>query len=278
MPQIRKNPFFFANTIPFLLGIILLISIFIFSSLTFAEPFNKEQSPTGKLDHGAYTKWLENALETPPVSEQEKLKKNKIVVKQSRSLATESGEQVVWIIDNKLGIGIQTPQEILDIRSTDQASLKISSNSEKAQLQLENTEISLQDAQFFLRVGNKKIIITDEGINIEGEITIQGKNVVLAKQTCAENERIVGTDSNGIIICAEKTSSIPECNVNSITLSAPIRAIERCQLAIGTKGKPLQKEDIIQTGSCILNFGNTQTLQQNCKFDTTTSISTPDNS
>ncbi len=209
-------------------GLFLLFSAGI--SASFSYEFDKEIQPNGKLKHGSYTHWIENALETPPESNSKELK-SKRVAKQAATLATKKGEKVMWIVGNKIGIGIQIPEEILDIRSSEKASLAITSSNNNASLFLNNGLLSLQNKDFFLQLGSQKIFFTKEGINVLGQITIQNKNVVLAEQKCPEGKSISGTDNDGAIICETHDSEVQYCNLNTLSLSEDIRVISRCKLA-----------------------------------------------
>ena len=253
----KKSLFFFhwCTQKTLFLGALFLISLFFtFFSGAFAN--DKETPPTGKLIHGSYTQWLENILETPPNSDSESLGNNN-AVKQSNSITTQSGEKVLWIIDNKLGIGISTPQEILDIRSEKKASLRVESSTENTQVSLGNTIISLLEGDFFIQAGNQKLFFTEQGINTSGELTVNNKNVVPSSQECPTGQKISGTDDEGNVICSEFITNVSYCNLNTINLSEKIAVIGKCQLA------PNGNEN-----GCILNFSGEKFLDGNCNFDT----------
>lgn len=211
--------------------------------------------PSGKLHNGAYTNWLRDALDVSstqgadatnpkPTVKTELEERN--VVKQARSLSDEYGKEIVYTEVGALGVGITNPTEIIDLRGKN-ASIRIKSSSIVARLLLSLGGVTAEelDGKFVstLFVGDTLIKLIPQKFVSNKNIVVGGENVVLGLQDCPVNQKIMGTDSDGNIICEElETAALEDCNVNGYAPNSPhipekaMRPIDAC--ALGEKDIP----------------------------------------
>jgi hypothetical protein len=232
-----------------------------------------KQHPSEELMYGGYTNWLESSLVETPADDTTAIGDN-AVVKNANSLATVLGEQVLWIVEGKVGIGIETPEDVFEVYSPEDASVAVKSTDQKASLYLDDASFTLEPGgNLFLQLGEKKITLTDKGIEVNGEITVGGKNVIPAGQGCfnddgtrKEGYGVIGTENDGTLICAPLTVEKPEtpvCLFNNATFDAPITLMDECVFAAGENDStpPVDQKPDNSTEQCN-GFDD-------CKFDTT---------
>lgn len=241
-------------------------ALFLLSFGVFVSTFAQidTTAPQNTLPWGGYSNWVQESLEQSPDTRKTPLGEGN-TVKKANSLATPEGKNVLFITDKtytelgKVGIGIQTPQEILDIRGKN-ASLKILSSSPFAKLLLSQGGVQVKntgEVEIFL--GENILSLWSGYINSSKNITLRDVNVVLSDQKCPQGEKIKGTDADGNIICgnAEIETVLPDCNLNDIVLSAPLAPLNYCVLGEG-EGTPPNN-----SSSCNTDDGDTL-LDESC--------------
>lgn len=215
-------------------GMLALILLFGVIASTFAEI--NTTPPSTKLKWGSYTNWIQSVLDEQPNSRQGLGNNN--VVKQANSLATKKGKNAIFITDKtntipgRIGIGIQTPQELVDIRG-EKASIKVLSPSSVAKVIVGNGGLGIgAQGVFQLFNATNTVALYEDYINSSNNITVRGKNVVLSSQQCPNGQKVKGTNTEGVILCAEDGGerALPFCTLNDFALSASKGPLDYCIL------------------------------------------------
>jgi hypothetical protein len=176
-------------------------------------------TPSGDLQGGAFLHWIHEALANPPASQKEAL--TNYSLKKANMLADTSGNKIVHtkaLINNEsqvgIGIGTQNPEELLHIEgispvveilaNTGNPEIQLAKNGTHGAIYFDNTTnklhlwngINIIEFQDGANDGSPKIT------NVNGTLTVKGKNVVLSDQDCTgQNSFVYGINVNGEIQC-----------------------------------------------------------------------------
>jgi hypothetical protein len=207
-----------------------------------------EDKPSGDLQGGAFLNWLHESLASPPDSQKESL--TNVSLKKANTLADTSGSKVayakIFTKDEQsqigIGIGSKSPRELLYIEGHS-PSVEILANSGNPELQLADNDshvgIYLDNTTDKFHFWNgSNIIDFESGVNqgdpritnVNGSLTVKGKNVVLSEQSCQrENSFVYGINANGEIQCQ---STSPDEEDNTCYFDEETRTWNNCDFGI----------------------------------------------
>lgn len=243
-------------------------------------------TPSGDLQGGAFLNWLHESLVSSPTNQKEAL--TNVSLKKANALSDTSGNKVLYAKDFTkngqsqvgIGIGTQSPEQLFHLEGTSPI-VEILANSGNPEIQLSSeggnhggVYLDNTTKKFHLWNGTNIVEFQDgpsvgdpKITNINGTLTVRGKNVVLSDQSCTgQNSFVHGINANGEIQC-QFTS--PDEEDNTCYFDETTKTWNNCDFATPTPTDNTCHYDDVTKRWDGCTLGDTD-INSTCQYDDVT--------